>query len=106
MSDDVRTLVCATFHHYNELIRYRTSKLRMANCGHQVWMAQAGRAMLKRDPGIYVICQECAEQSYSPPDEKIESAPGAWDEIEQLEGAAFRRSAEASFRRTGGRRPW
>lgn len=101
--DEVGFLICGTFHSYNEILTYKTSKQAMANCGHLVWIAQAGRRQLKLDAGLYVICQDCALQSWQPPDMKTMSAPGAFEEIEEIAGAEARRYAEAWFRRTGGR---
>lgn len=103
MSDEAGVLICATFHTYNEILVYPTSKQAMANCGHLVWVAQAGRRMLKLDPGLYVICLDCHNASWQPADVKSMSAPGAFDEIEQIAGVESRRWAESWFRRTEGR---
>ncbi len=67
-------------------------------CGHDVWIAPSGVAMVARDISVRVVCMHCVlKQAEANPDEpvNVDAPPGAWEELAQQNGVTPRDVAQA-----------
>lgn len=75
--------------------------LRLARCGHQVWISRAGQRAVER--GRVPVCVKCAlalTVARGGPVELV-GVPGALDELEEIYGPARRARLEARWRARG-----
>lgn len=81
--EEVKYLVCATYHGPWEMELYPESVIRKAACGDLVWVAAAGQRIWDE---AYALCLDCYGETVLPDDATLNLAPGVIADVRRVHG--------------------
>lgn len=96
--EEVPFVVLQRFGSHREIALYPTSRVTRANCGHLCWLSPQGEGMAAMN---YTVCTACFEASWQPPDEEMQTVPGAVSALEKLWGPDVAAEVRDEMKRRG-----